>query len=128
MDTSTQIIAAFICVVAGVVSLLLFTRIQDEGGVSSDSHPTSSESNSIKSLQSAASSTLSNANSNSGETLTQNNSKSNKNDNNNSSSSSGWKCACEGGGIFLPPSLMKNLGGPGAAIRLGTGSCYHKQM
>lgn len=44
------------------------------------------------------------------------------------SNNNGWKCACEGGGIFLPPSLMKNLGGPGAALRLGTGSCYHKQM
>jgi hypothetical protein len=41
---------------------------------------------------------------------------------------SGWKCACEGGGIFLPPSLMRNLGGPGAALRLGAGSCYHKQI
>lgn len=42
--------------------------------------------------------------------------------------SPGWKCACEGGGIFLPASLMKNLAGPGAALRLGAGSCYHKQM
>ena len=42
----------------------------------------------------------------------------------------GWKCVCEGGGIglFLPPSLMKSMGGPGAAMRLGAGGCYHKQM
>ena len=38
-----------------------------------------------------------------------------------------WKCACEGGGIFLPQSLMRSLGGPTAAIKLGAGSCYHKQ-
>ena len=35
----------------------------------------------------------------------------------------GWQCACEGGGIFLPPSLQ----GPAAMLRLGTGGCYHKQ-
>ena len=40
----------------------------------------------------------------------------------------GWKCACEGGGIFLPPSLMRSVGGPSAFMRAGTGSCYHKQM
>jgi hypothetical protein len=41
----------------------------------------------------------------------------------------GWKCACEGGnGIFLPQSLMKSFSGPGAAMRLGAGGCYHKQM
>lgn len=39
-----------------------------------------------------------------------------------------WKCACEGGGIFLPPSLMKNLAGTSAALRMGAGSCYHKEM
>ena len=40
-----------------------------------------------------------------------------------------WKCVCEGGGLglFLPPSMMKSMGGPGAAIRLGTGGCFHKQ-
>ncbi len=40
----------------------------------------------------------------------------------------GWKCACEGGGLFLPPNLMRSLGGPGAALRLGAGGCYHKQL
>jgi hypothetical protein len=42
----------------------------------------------------------------------------------------GWKCACEGGNglIFLPQSLMKSFSGPGAAMRLGAGGCYHKQM
>ena len=40
----------------------------------------------------------------------------------------GWKCACEGGGIFLPPSLMRSVGGPSAFMRAGTGNCYHKQM
>ncbi len=42
----------------------------------------------------------------------------------------GWKCACEGGGIglFLPQSMMNSIGGPGAALRLGVGGCYHKQM
>lgn len=41
----------------------------------------------------------------------------------------GWKCVCEGGGLglFLPPSMMKSMGGPGAAMRLGAGGCYHKQ-
>mmetsp|Transcript_8198 Transcript_8198/g.20155 ORF Transcript_8198/g.20155 Transcript_8198/m.20155 type:complete len:128 (-) Transcript_8198:345-728(-) len=40
----------------------------------------------------------------------------------------GWRCACEGGGIFLPQSLMKSIAGPSAAMRLGAGGCYHKQM
>ena len=41
----------------------------------------------------------------------------------------GWKCACEGNGmIFLPQSLMKSFSGPGAAMRMGAGGCYHKQM
>ena len=40
----------------------------------------------------------------------------------------GWKCACEGGCLFLPPNLMRTLGGPSAALRLGAGGCYHKQM
>ncbi len=40
----------------------------------------------------------------------------------------GWKCACEGGGIFLPPSMMRSVGGPGAFMRAGAGNCYHKQM
>jgi len=40
-----------------------------------------------------------------------------------------WKCACEGNGmIFLPQSLMKSFSGPGAAMRMGAGGCYHKQM
>jgi hypothetical protein len=41
-----------------------------------------------------------------------------------------WQCACEGGNglIFLPQSLMKSFSGPGAAMRLGAGGCYHKQM
>jgi hypothetical protein len=39
-----------------------------------------------------------------------------------------WQCACEGGGIFLPASMMKSLCGPSAAMRLGAGGCYHKQM
>ena len=42
--------------------------------------------------------------------------------------SNGWQCACEGGGIFLPQSLMKSIGGPAAALRMGRGECYHKQM
>ena len=42
--------------------------------------------------------------------------------------SRGWQCACEGGGIFLPQSLMKSIGGPVAAFGLGAGGCYHKQM
>lgn len=36
-----------------------------------------------------------------------------------------WRCACEGG--FLPPGMLKSLGGAEAAIRMGTGQCYHKQ-
>lgn len=44
------------------------------------------------------------------------------------SGSDGWKCACDGGGLFLPPNLMRSLGGPGAALRLGAGGCYHKQL
>ena len=40
----------------------------------------------------------------------------------------GWKCACEGGGIFLPPSMMRSVGGPSAFMRAGAGNCYHKQM
>lgn len=40
-----------------------------------------------------------------------------------------WKCACEGNGmLFLPQSLMKSFSGPGAAMRMGVGGCYHKQM
>jgi len=43
------------------------------------------------------------------------------NDNNN------WRCACEGG--FLPPGLLKDVfGGAEAAMRLGAGQCYHKQV
>ena len=41
-----------------------------------------------------------------------------------SNNNSGWKCACEGGGIFLPQSLA----GPVAMMRMGAGGCYHKQM
>mmetsp|Transcript_7168 Transcript_7168/g.15474 ORF Transcript_7168/g.15474 Transcript_7168/m.15474 type:complete len:155 (-) Transcript_7168:916-1380(-) len=44
------------------------------------------------------------------------------------SGSDGWKCACDGGGLFLPPNLMRSLRGPGAALRLGAGGCYHKQL
>lgn len=40
----------------------------------------------------------------------------------------GWKCACEGGGIFLPPSLQRSVGGASAFLKAGTGNCYHKQM
>jgi len=40
----------------------------------------------------------------------------------------GWKCACEGGGLFLPPSMMKSICGPSAAFSLSAGRCYHKQM
>ena len=40
----------------------------------------------------------------------------------------GWKCACEGGGIFLPPSLMRSVGGPSAFMLAGACNCYHKQM
>ena len=43
-------------------------------------------------------------------------------------SNNNWQCACEGGGIFLPQSLMKSIGGPAAALRMGRGECYHKQM
>ena len=42
----------------------------------------------------------------------------------NNNYNSGWKCACEGGGIFLPQSLA----GPVAMMRMGAGGCYHKQM
>lgn len=42
----------------------------------------------------------------------------------NNDSSNGWKCACEGGGIFFPPSLK----GPAAVVRMGAGGCYHKEM
>lgn len=37
-----------------------------------------------------------------------------------------WRCACEGG--FLPPGMLRSLGGAEAMMRLGTGQCYHKQM
>ena len=40
----------------------------------------------------------------------------------------GWQCVCEGGGIFLPPSLQRSVGGPSAFLKAGTGNCYHKQM
>ncbi len=42
----------------------------------------------------------------------------------------GWQCACEDGNvlIFLPQSLKKSFSGPGAAMRLGAGGCYHKQL
>ena len=39
-----------------------------------------------------------------------------------------WKCACEDGGSFLPPSLVRSVGGPSAFIRAGVGNCYHKKM
>jgi hypothetical protein len=39
-----------------------------------------------------------------------------------------WKCACEGGGLFLPPNLLRSVGGPSAFMRAGVGNCYHKQM
>jgi len=40
------------------------------------------------------------------------------------SSSYQWRCACENG--FLPPGLLKNLGGAEAMLRMGTGQCFHK--
>jgi hypothetical protein len=46
----------------------------------------------------------------------------------NNTNAAGWKCACEGGGLFLPPSLMKSIGGPAAMFKVGAGSCYHKDM
>lgn len=36
-----------------------------------------------------------------------------------------WRCACETG--FLPPALLKNLGGAEAVLRMGVGQCYHKK-
>lgn len=36
-----------------------------------------------------------------------------------------WRCACEGG--FLPPGLLKSFAGAEAAMRLGTGQCYHQK-
>ena len=42
-----------------------------------------------------------------------------------SSSDTNWRCACEGG--FLPPGLLKSFGGAEAAMRLGTGQCYHQK-
>jgi hypothetical protein len=39
-----------------------------------------------------------------------------------------WKCVCEEGGLFLPPSLMRSLSGPAAVFKMGAGGCYHKQM
>lgn len=47
---------------------------------------------------------------------------------NNNNNPRGWKCACETGGIFLPQSLMKSIGGPAAAFKMGSGGCYHKEM
>jgi hypothetical protein len=50
------------------------------------------------------------------------NSTSNININNNT-----WRCVCEGAG-FLPPGLLQtSFGGAVAALRMGTGECYHKQ-
>jgi len=40
---------------------------------------------------------------------------------------SSWRCACEGG-LFLPNTLLKSLGGAQAVFRMGSGQCYHKQM
>lgn len=42
-----------------------------------------------------------------------------------SNSDNNWRCACEGG--FLPPGLLKSFGGAEAAMRLGTGQCYHQK-
>ena len=46
----------------------------------------------------------------------------------NKNKNSGWKCACEGGGLFLPASMAKSIAVPTAVFRMGTGGCYHKQM
>lgn len=37
---------------------------------------------------------------------------------------SDWRCVCENG--FLPPNLLKSLGGAESVIRMGAGQCYHK--
>ena len=101
METSIQIVAV-VCIVAGAIAFLIFGQIQKQNNESSS-----------RSRNSKSDDPTANTNSAEDEDIGNN---------------TGWKCACEGGGIFLPPSLMKNLGGPGAALRLGTGSCYHKQM
>ena len=36
-----------------------------------------------------------------------------------------WRCACEGG--FLPPGLLRSFAGAEAAMRMGTGQCYHQK-
>ena len=33
----------------------------------------------------------------------------------------GWRCACEGG--FLPPGLLKSMGGAEAVFRMSAGQC-----
>lgn len=121
MGLETHLCAASVCMVIGVVTYLIFTRVRrqiiDES-IGLD-HPTRlGNKPSIQSLDSSLDATNETANGEISKPINQSSVKSN---------SPGWKCACEGGGIFLPQSLMKNLGGPGAALRLGTGSCYHKQ-
>lgn len=120
--SSLQVIASVICLVAGIVLMsILFVRIQSPNIVSnvdnvSDHEKTIKSNRGNQSFESANNRTkVVNSNDESNEPK-------------GSKSNNTWKCACEGGGIFLPPSLMKNLGGPGAALRLGTGICYHKQM
>lgn len=38
----------------------------------------------------------------------------------------GFQCACGQG--FIPPGLVKTLGGAEAIFRMGAGQCYHKQF
>ena len=37
-----------------------------------------------------------------------------------------WRCACQGG--FLPPGLLKSLGGAEAFMRMSAGQCYHNKQ
>jgi hypothetical protein len=36
-----------------------------------------------------------------------------------------WRCACQG--TFLPPGLLRTLGGAEAVLRMGGGQCYHQR-
>jgi hypothetical protein len=123
--SSLQVIAIAICLVSGAVSILIFVCIQTPKSIATKNVDIESDNGkTIKSNRDNQSSVRTNKRTDISSSNNRNNKSSEPKDANKINT---WKCVCEGGGIFLPPSLMKNLGGPGAALRLGTGKCYHKQ-